>query len=517
MMKNSFKTVLVFSGFFSIALLSSCSSGTSSNSDATLSFSVEPASNSTPTGTQNYISPAIKVSILDSNGTVESTANVPVTLSIANQPNVSQPMGEIYTGTLIGNVTVNSVNGIATFESLSVTQPGNGYTLVASAEGYKSAISTPFNVNSSIAIAESAGYKSTLDSSGYEVAYIGDIGSNYQGNVYVYIDYGSNPITTDEEFSNFNCGESWIRNTPRNATFDYANTLGSPMAASGPLTPYTDCQGHTWGLIVVNQSYNWPFESSAYPAPIPVDGWQAGQTSSYVPPGEIKYSNINKNQFYLFTKNNQAGEAILRHFITDTWGNIYIMKSTNFADTTPEEITRAFESAVLPIGFKKTSIYLTQDLYSMPAYNYYGNATYPSSLFMDFRDSADNAYSMIYWSGNGNSIPQQVQPTGILPLFTTEKGGRLNGTDTDDQMWGSFGNDVFYPYSGNDTIDGGLGENTVVFVLASSVYAISTSDGITTVSGPDGVKTLSNIQYLQFSDKSIKINNITANIAKLNR
>lgn len=500
-MKNSLKTVLIFAGFCSVILLSSCSSGTSNNAGATLAFNVEPASNSTPTGTQNYISPAIKVAILNSNGTLESSANMAVTLSIANQPNANQPLGKIYAGTLLGNVTVNAINGIATFESLSVTQPGNGYTLVASAEGYKSATSKPFNVNSSISIAESAGYKSTLNSSGYEIAYIGEIGSNYQGNVYVYIDYGSNPISTDQEFSSFNCGESWIKNTPRHATFDYANTPGSPMAAPGPLTPYTDCQGHTWGLIVISQSYSWPFESSAYPAPAPVNGWQAAQTSNYVPAGEVKYSSINKNQLYLFTKNNHLGEPILRHFITDNWGNIYIMKSTNLAFTTPTQIAAAFESAILPDGFRKTSIYLTQDLYSIPAYNYYGNESFPSSLFMDFRDSADNGYSMIYWSNNGNSIAQQAQPSGVLPLVITEGGGRLNGTETEDQIWGSFGNDIFYPYSGNDVINGGLGENTVVFTLASSMYAISTNDGTTTISGPDGIKTLSNIQYLQFSDK----------------
>lgn len=485
-----------------ILILCSCSNGSSNNSAPQLAFSVQPASNSTPTGTNNYIKPGIQVMLLDANGNQDSTAAaVAVTLSISKQPNADLPLGGIYAGSLIGKITALASHGMACFESVSLTQPGNGYTLTASAPGYKSVTSTPFKVNSSLALAEAAGYKSTAAGNGYEVAYIGGIGMNYQGNVYVYIDYGTNPITSDTEFNDFNCGESWVKNTPRHATFDYANTLGSPMVAPGALTLYTDCQGHTWGLIVVNISYMWPYDPSAYPSPPPIDGWQAAQTSNYVPAGEVKYSSINKNQLYLFTKTDSADKPILRHLITDPWGNIYMMKSTNLAYTTPAQIAAAFASSVLPAGWSKTSIYLAQDLYAIPAYNYYGGESFPSALSMDIRDSADNGYSLLYWSNNGNSVPQQAEPSGVLPLFVTEGGGSLHGTPSNDQMWGSFGDDVFYPYAGNDVIDGGLGLNSVVFELSSSLYAISTSNGVTTVSGADGVKTLTNIQQLQFSDK----------------
>lgn len=142
--------------------------------------------------------------------------------------------------------------------------------------------------------------------------------------------------------------------------------LGSPNASSGPLLPYTDCQGHTWGLIVQNISYIWPFESSAYPAPQPVNGWQAGQTGVYVPPAQVKYSSINKNQLILFTKNDKNGNPILRFFVTDQWGNMYIIKSSNSADQTTKQIAARFESAVFPAGRSKSSGYLVQNLYSSP-------------------------------------------------------------------------------------------------------------------------------------------------------
>lgn len=123
---------------------------------------------------------------------------------------------------------------------------------------------------------------------------------------------------------------------------------------------------------------------------------------------------------------------------------------------------------------------------------------------MDLRDNADLGYSMIYWNGgNGGSVAQQAIPTGVLPLVITEAGGRINGTPSNDLMYGSSGNDLFYPYAGDDVIDGGSGYNSVVFELSSSLYAISTVNGITVVSGLDVVKTLTNIQYLVFSDKQV--------------
>ncbi len=469
-----------------------------------LVFMTQPSSNSTPTGTNSVVAPAIQVKVLDSKGNLDNSAAIPITLTIGNQPNADLPNGKIYTGYLNGTTTVTSVNGVASFNDISVSQPGVGYTLAANASGVSSATSNPFNVTSSITAAESAGYKSTEAKSGYEVAYTGDIGSNFQGFVYVYIDYGSNPIASDEEFRAFNCGESWVQNTPRNAVFDYANTLGSPDVAAGSLLPYTDCQGHTWGLIVQNISYIWPFESSAYPAPQPVNGWQAGQTGVYVPPAQVKYSSINKNQLILFTKNNKDGNPILRFFVTDQWGNVYIIKSSNAADQTTEQIAARFESAVFPAGWSKSRGYLAQDLYSSPVYNNYGNESYPSAIFMDLRDNVDLGYSMIYWNGgNGGSVAQQAIPTGVLPLVITEAGGRINGTSSNDQMYGSSGNDLFYPYAGDDIIDGGSGYNGVVFELSSSLYVISTANGIAIVSGLDGVKTLTNIQYLVFSDKQV--------------
>src|SRR6266550_2163971 len=49
-------------------------------------------------------------------------------------------------GTLSGTTSVNAVNGVATFSTLSINNAGNGYTLTASASGLTGATSTAFNI-----------------------------------------------------------------------------------------------------------------------------------------------------------------------------------------------------------------------------------------------------------------------------------------------------------------------------------------------------------------------------------
>src|SRR5438046_2767729 len=49
-------------------------------------------------------------------------------------------------GTLSGTTSVNAVNGVATFSTLSINNAGNGYTLTASASGLTGATSASFNI-----------------------------------------------------------------------------------------------------------------------------------------------------------------------------------------------------------------------------------------------------------------------------------------------------------------------------------------------------------------------------------
>jgi hypothetical protein len=83
---------------------------------------------------------SISVKIEDSNGNLETSSVLPVTLAIGNNAGPG--------GTLSGSTTVNAVGGIATFPGLSIDIAGTGYTLVASSGSLTTATSTPFNISS---------------------------------------------------------------------------------------------------------------------------------------------------------------------------------------------------------------------------------------------------------------------------------------------------------------------------------------------------------------------------------
>jgi hypothetical protein len=82
------------------------------------------------------ISPAVTVTV-QSIGLVQ-VANVPVTLSLGNNPGA---------GTLSGTVTaMTNWLGVATFSDLSVEKAGTGYTLIASSQGLTPVSSGSFNI-----------------------------------------------------------------------------------------------------------------------------------------------------------------------------------------------------------------------------------------------------------------------------------------------------------------------------------------------------------------------------------
>ena len=127
---------------------------------AQLAFGVQPQT--TVHGTA--MTPAVTVQVLDGNGNIDTSANIPVTLIIGNDPNansgqilslaransqssgLSSGLGNGTTSTLSGTLTVNAVNGVATFPDLSIDKIGSGYTLIASTDGVNSTESAAFDV-----------------------------------------------------------------------------------------------------------------------------------------------------------------------------------------------------------------------------------------------------------------------------------------------------------------------------------------------------------------------------------
>ena len=113
----------------------------SSNTFAVAALSPTQLKISGPNGTgsgNDVASPfAVDVSVLDKFGNVATNFNGAITISLSNNPGGA---------TLGGTMTINAVNGEATFSDLSVNKPGNGYLLQVTSSGLTSAVSVPFDV-----------------------------------------------------------------------------------------------------------------------------------------------------------------------------------------------------------------------------------------------------------------------------------------------------------------------------------------------------------------------------------
>ena len=101
-----------------------------------LAYAVQPAT-TLPLMT---IQPAVQVAVVDALGNRVTSYTGPVTIAIGHNG------GAVVPGVLSGTKTVNAVNGVATFSDLSIDQPGNGYTLVASVPNMFTGESAPFNI-----------------------------------------------------------------------------------------------------------------------------------------------------------------------------------------------------------------------------------------------------------------------------------------------------------------------------------------------------------------------------------
>ena len=98
-----------------------------------LVFLVQPVSSQIDTA----IAPAVQVALEDVNNNIVTNSTLPVTLAFGVNPAQSA---------LAGTLTVNAVNGIATFPDLAINNVGTGYTLVATSGKLTPATSTSFNV-----------------------------------------------------------------------------------------------------------------------------------------------------------------------------------------------------------------------------------------------------------------------------------------------------------------------------------------------------------------------------------
>ena len=289
----------------------------------------------------------------------------------------------------------------------------------------------------------------------FEIADMRGLGSDFAGLMVVYLEAGSNPISA-AAWENYTADPGWILNTPRQPQFDTLNVLSSPFVATGEFTYYTDQSGYTWQAVAAVQNRVYPFNAddyAAYDPPLTTSA-QAGYGLSTPLPGTVHYNSNDKNHENIYRATDANGNPKLQHYVTDPLDNVYILKSVNAANDTPEKVAAAVNQAVLPEGWVKSTGYLAQDTSYFPIYS--GSLAHAN----EFRDSADSAWTQIEWGPSGVTLPAVVGDG--MPIWGSETAGLLLGTAASDRMHGGGGNDTVSGADGNDTLWGDAGSDVVV-------------------------------------------------------
>jgi hypothetical protein len=312
---------------------------------------------------------------------------------------------------------------------------------------------------------------------------------------------GNNEIP-EEEWKDYVLEPPFLKNTTRNLQFNESQFLASPGAPLGVTTYIQTPDGYTWAAMSEAINALWPYDAGLYEAPSNVNAYFAGSFVVTPPPGVVKITANYKGQnmkFWAYENGARPGRnkavALERYFVTDQWGNEYIMHASGQLDQS--NVAAAFEAAVLPAGWTKSTRRLARDLVLEPA-EAAGNLYH----YLVFRDSADNTYHQIGWS-NAGSLAAQVAG---MPIWGGRDSNVLRGDVggvRDDLFYGGGGNDTFYPGAGSNTIWGYTGIDTVVLAGRRADYTVAevSADGSSvTLTGLGSTQVMHHIDFVRFDD-----------------
>lgn len=253
-------------------------------------------------------------------------------------------------------------------------------------------------------------------SDSFEIGYTANVIDHPKSFVQAYKDGGSNPITS-EEWEDYEPPSGYTKNTTRYLQFNESISLGGPGDPIGTETYITTSDGYTWGIISNVISAMWPYDSSQYTFPSNLGTFFAGNLTVTPPAGVIKMSANYKAQLMKYYANENGvppgtpgAVPILRYFITDEWGNEYIMQASDY--DTPDEVTASFQAAILPTGWTKDMRYLTEDYILYPA----GGGVANTFEYVLLRDNENNTYDQISWDSSGTTVASQIEEPG-MPIW----------------------------------------------------------------------------------------------------
>lgn len=362
----------------------------------------------------------------DTNFPTQMTPGYNVTAYYTITNNTASTLHELYVKSLPRNVSQVTTNGDyadtcgATFDlnsgesctlQLLISGPVDGSVgdkLFVCSPGGKTCSGTAYPLKVSIAPWEAI----TVS---YEIIYTANVIDHPRDFVQAYKEGGSNPITSTE-WETYTPPEGYTKNTTRYLQFDESISLGGPGDPIGTETYITTSDGYTWGAISNVISAMWPYDSSQYTFPSNLGTFYAGNLTVTPPAGVVKLSSNYKSQLMKYYANENGVSPgtpgaipILRYFITDEWGNKYIMQASDY--DTPAEVTASFEAAILPAGWTKEQSFLSEDFILYPAKG-------PANTFQYalIRDNQNNTYDQITWSSSGTMLAAQIQESG-MPIW----------------------------------------------------------------------------------------------------
>jgi hypothetical protein len=137
--------------------------------------------------------------------------------------------------------------------------------------------------------------------------------------------------------------------------------------------------------------------------------------------------------------------------------------------------------------------------------NFSGSGTTYTALFTPTANSTTNGVVRVVSgvftdaAGNANADGSDTNNTVTMTVNTIPIGKNYVGTTV---------NDIISGTSGNDTLDGGAGTDTAMWTQAASNYQLTsnaTGWKVTDKTGTDGSDTITNIEKLQFADRTVII------------
>ncbi len=190
--------------------------------------------------------------------------------------------------------------------------------------------------------------------------------------------------------------------------------------------------------------------------------------------------------------------------LTDTVAPTIAITSAATALFKSETTTITFTLSESATNFAAGDVTVTGGVLS----NFSGSGTSYTALFTPTANSKTSAVisvaSGVFTDAASNANADGADANNTLTLAVNTFAGQTSS--------GTVGNDSLVGTTGSDTLDGGAGTDTVTWTHASSNYQLtSTASGwkVTDKTGVDGSDTLTNVEKLQFSDRTVIIESQT--------